>query len=798
MLLSMNWIRDFVDLSGIDLDDLIRKFTLGTAEVEEVFHPGEEIRQVVVGEILSVEEHPNSKKLHVLKVGAGDGEVFQVVCGAPNVRAGMKVPFCKLGGTAGGMTIEKRELAGVMSEGMCCSQKELGISDDHAGLWELPASAPVGADIKSLYEIDDTVFEVDNKSLTNRPDLWGHYGIAREMAALSHRPLRPFEKADLSAFESLPAIPVSIEDPELCYRYSALAVENITVPVSPVNMQIRLYRCGMRGINLLADLTNYLMLELGQPMHAFDYQRVSKIEVGHFEQETPFQTLDGKERLVSPETLMIKSGGVPVAVAGIMGGLESEIVDSTHSFLLESANFDAVSVRKSSQALGLRTDASMRYEKTLDPEMTLDAIARYVYLLTSIDPKVEVISSLSDSYVKHYPKREITFDKAYIDRMTGIDIPAEQMEKTLTDLGFGLQKEGELYRVEVPSFRATKDVTIKADILEEITRIYGYDNFSIETAKVALHPIAQTPLHRLDGQVKDLLVEGFGSHEVHTYLWNDGRRLQELGLPNEGVLHLTNSVSPDIDTLRMELIPALLCIALKNKGYQPSYSLFEIASVVPFLKEDSLAAEERHLGVLFEGRKGEEEQLLAKAKRVAASIDEHLLGAGFSYEVSAKEEARPWMHPYNAFRIQKEEKCVGSIALVHPSVAGNIEKKTAIAALELNLSALYETKGVFKAFEEPSRFPAITNDTTYIVPKDLSFGAFENVLRANPEENLVDSELVGIYENEATPDQKSVTIRLTFCSSERTLESEEVLLSVDRIREAMARELGAVVEGVSQ
>ncbi len=792
MFLSMNWIRDFVNLDGIDLDELIHKFTLGTAEVEGTEHVGRDIQNVVVGEILSCEPHPNSKKLHLLKVDGGD-RLYDVVCGAPNARVGIKVPLCKVGGSAGGMKIEAKPLAGYLSEGMCCSQKELGVSDDHSGLWELPADLTVGTDLKDIYEIEDTVFEVDNKSLTNRPDLWGHYGIAREIAALSGRKLQPMETAPLDVYKDLPEIPITIEDPELCYRYSGLAVRNIKTSVSPMNMQIRLYRCGMRGINLLADLTNYLMLEMGQPMHAFDYKRVNAIEVGHTDNPT-FVTLDGKERAIRPETLMIKSHGEPVAVAGIMGGLASEIVDDTDSLLLESANFDAVSVRKSSQMLGLRTDASMRYEKTLDPEMTSTAIARFLYLLQGIDANVEVISCLSDRYVKHYPERVITFDKAYVDRMTGIDISEERITKTLTDLGFGLSRDGEKLIVKVPSYRATKDVSIKADIIEEITRIYGYDNFEIKTAKVALHPMKFTPEHMLHRNVKDLMAYTFGGHEVHTYVWNDGKRLAELGLSNTGYLHLTNSVSPDIDTIRAEMIPSLLCVCLKNRGYAPSYSVFEIGSVITGIDEKNLGKEEKHLGCVLYGRKSDEGAMVAKAKEITESIGRLLRGVSFEYRRIEDKDAREWQHPYNAFAVSVGGKDIGTIAVVHPTVMQQIEKKAAAVALEINLDAIYPMKGEELKFDEPSRFPSSTNDITFIVGSEVPYSAFVKVIEDNPSPLMTDYSLIGIYKDAALTMKKSVTIRFTFSSKERTLEASEVQEAADELRRKMAA-IGAVTMG---
>ncbi|MBR5953426.1 MAG: phenylalanine--tRNA ligase subunit beta, partial [Pseudobutyrivibrio sp.] len=452
MFISMNWISDFVDLSGLDKMDLIAKFSLSTAEVEnDIFHKGEDLSGVVVAEIKSVEEHPESKKLHLLKVDAGDGKLTDVVCGAPNVRVGMKTAFAKVGAQIGDITIAPRPLAGFDSFGMCCSEKEIGISDNNDGIMDILEDVANGTDIKDLYEIDDIIFEVDNKSLTNRPDLWGHYGIAREFATIAKRPLKELPTIDLSQYDNLEKIDLKIED-ELCQRYSSIKVENVEKNVAPMNMRIRLYYCGMRGINLLTDLTNYLMLEMGQPMHAFDSRKVGKIRIKRFDKPFTFTTLDGVERNIDENTLMICNDNTPVAIAGIMGGLDSEIVDDTTTLTLESATFNAASIRKSAVRLAHRTDASARYEKSLDPEMTTVAIARFMKLLLEIDPGVKVVSALTDEYAFHYPKVALDFDKAFVDKYTGIQITNEHIVDTLTALGFGVTQDGDNFHVDVPSY----------------------------------------------------------------------------------------------------------------------------------------------------------------------------------------------------------------------------------------------------------------------------------------------------------------------------------------------------------
>ncbi len=509
MFLSMNWISDFVDFTGLDKLELIHKFSLSTAEVEnEILFKGSDLSGVVVAEIKSVENHPDSKKLHLLKVDTGENELTDVVCGAPNVRVGMKTAFAKVGAKIGEIEIAPRPLAGHMSYGMCCSEAELGISDDNSGIMDITDDVPNGADLKDIYEIDDIVFEVDNKSLTNRPDLWGHYGIAREFAALAGRELKPLGVEDLKAYDGLKKVDLKIEDP-LCYRYSCLQVENITKSVSPVNMRIRLFYCGMRGINLLADLTNYLMLEMGQPMHAFDSRKVEKIRIKRFDKPFTFKTLDEVERNIDENTLMICNGDQPVAIAGIMGGLDSEIVDDTTTLTLESATFDAASIRKSTVRLAHRTDASMRYEKSLDPELTVPAIARFLYLLKQYDGGVQVVSALTDEYAYKYDTVELSFDKAFVDRYTGIEIDNDTILKTLTSLGFKAELDGDNFDVVVPSWRATKDVTIKADIIEEITRIYGYDNFDVNTTRSPLYPVRMDVVKENEDKIKDILVKRY-------------------------------------------------------------------------------------------------------------------------------------------------------------------------------------------------------------------------------------------------------------------------------------------------
>ena len=779
MYISMNWIGDFVDLSGLDLEALIHRFTLSTAEVEDIYHKGDDLRDVVAGKILSMEKHPTSKKLHLLKVDAGD-KIYDVVCGAPNAREGIVVPFVKEGGMVSGQEITCATIAGCESHGMCCSEKELGISDDHSGLMELPADTPIGVDMTELYAIRDTVFEVDNKSLTNRPDLWGHYGIAREFAALTGRELKPLETVSLEAYDNLPPIQIDVQD-DLCFRYTGLKVRNIQKKVSPVDMRIRLYYCGSRGINLLADLTNYLMLEMGQPMHAFDCAKVDQIEVKRFDKPFSFTTLDGQERQVDENTLMICCKGEPVAIAGIMGGLDSEIADDTDSLLLESANFDAVSVRKSSTRLGLRTDASMRYEKTLDPEMCPTAIGRFLKLLLDIDPDAQVISRLTDVYRTRYPQISLCFDKAYVDRYTGIEIGNDQILQTLRALGFGADYDGQEFHVDVPSWRATKDVTIKADIIEEITRIYGYDNFQITTTHSALAPEKRSAGNKADNFAKDMLVERYHLHEVHSYIWFDAKKCKDLGLSVEENVKLLSPQSPDLETLRTNMGPTLLAFVNENKSFAPDFGLFEIGRVCEGLKEDGMCNERKKLGIALYSRTRSEKELYLELLEILTALGRNIKRAEFTFAHAAPKHQ--WQHPRNTAVVCYNGQELGWLCTLHPAVLSKLDKKGAAVCAQLDMDAFAAIPATDIAYREPSRFPGIDIDLSLVLPEGITYGQLAPAWAEFDQDTLTGVTLIDSFQQKGF---SSITLRFAFSSPERTLSKEEVQPWVDSILQKLA------------
>ena len=778
MFLSMNWISDFVDFSGLDKLDLIHRFSLSTAEVEnEIFFKGSELSGVVVAEIKSVEPHPESKKLHLLKVDAGEPELTDVVCGAPNVRVGMKTAFAKLGAQLGEITIAPRKLAGYTSCGMCCSEAELGISDDHSGIMEITDDIPNGTDLKSVYAIDDIIFEVDNKSLTNRPDLWGHYGIAREFAALAGRELKPLDSEELTQYDGLQKVDLKIEDP-LCQRYSCMQVENITRSISPVDMRIRLYYCGMRGINFLADLTNYLMLEMGQPMHAFDSRKVGKIRIKRFDKPFVFKTLDGVDRNIDENTLMICNDNTPVAIAGIMGGLDSEIVDDTTTLTLESATFDAASIRKSTVRLAHRTDASMRYEKSLDPELTVAAIARFIFLLKKYNPDAKVVSALTDEYAFHYPKVELKFDKAFVDRYTGIEIDNGTIVKTLNDLGFTAVNDGDSFDVVVPSWRATKDVTMKADIIEEITRIYGYDNFAVNTTRSPLYPVRTDAVKSDEDKLKDLLVKRFDLHEVHSYVWAYTDELKAIGIEVEPNIKLANATNPNIETIRRSLIPTQLCQVKSNLGYAPAFGIFEIGRAVEGVDENDLCVEKKNLAVTLFSKTEDVKTLYFKLRDILAVAADELKHKALSFEPA--KTSHSYEHPVNLNEVWLDGKKLGVIGIVHPTVGKKIDKKAAIVFAELDVDVFGSVENASICYDEPSKFPPIDFDISVVVPKGVLYKDMAARWADEGEGILKSVRVIDTYSTELL---ESMTLRFGFSSNERTLSSAEVQEVMDRIVE---------------
>ena len=771
MKISMNWINDYVDLSGVDKKELIAKFGLRTAEVEEVYELGTDIKGVIVAMIKEVSPHPKSNHLQKLKVDTGR-EVLDIVCGAPNVRPGMKVALATIGGSVKGMEIQKAVVAGEESYGMCCSKEELGFSEGDEGIWEVDQSIPLGTDIKQVYELDDTVFEVDNKSLTNRPDLWCHYGIAREISAILDRPLKPIVTENLQYYTQNGLIDVEV-NADNCYRYSTIKIGNVTKKVSPIGVQIRLFYCGMRAINLLADLTNYVMLDVGQPMHAFDGDRVKNIQVKELRNPIEFVTLDKETRTLPEKSMVICTNNEPVAIAGVMGGLDSEITDSTKNLLLESACFDSASVRKTAQHIGLRTEASARYEKSLDPELTTLAIARFVHILRSIDPQITIQSALTDVYNKKYPERIITTTMEFINRYVGITFKPEQVGKILTNLGFKLDYNGSILAIKVPSYRATKDVTLAVDIVEEIARMYGYDNIPQIPVQASLKPVEQKPEHIMEYDSEKLLAEKFGLNEVHTYLWNDEKTKKDLLLDTTGYVKVLNSTVKDNDEIRAEIVPALLKVMNDNKKYEKEIGVFEIGRVCTGLDKDNLCVEEKHLGIVLSSAEKTEKDLYFELKSMIESLVDTELKNILSFKIG--DAQTNLVHPKNNASILVGGKEIGYLGLLHPKSLQKIGKGINVAILEINFEKFASLKLEDKKLDVITKYQTNQLDLNFVVDENVLYQNIENVLKSYQTDLDYTFKLVDVYKDAVMlPNKKSMTFSFEISSKTHTLVGEEL------------------------
>lgn len=759
MLISCNKLKTHIkNANNIDWVKIWEIFTIRTAEVENVTIVGNTFDSVVVAEIKECINHPDSDHLHILKVDCGEEEWVQVVCGAPNVRVGLKTAYVKVGGHIDDLEIKARPLRGVLSSGMCCSGKELRISDNHDGIMELPETFEIGKNIKECLPIDDIIVEIDNKSLTNRPDLWGHFGIAREICAITNHELIPLEIEEIPNTQE--DLDIIIKNEELCYRYCGLKIENIENNQTPLDMQIFLYYVGMRSISLLVDLTNYLMLELGQPMHAFDGRIVKNIEVGLANDKDSYKTLDGVERTLTNEMLMIKNGDKYFGIAGVMGGLDSEILPDTTSIFLESATFHPGSVRRTAAKLGLRTEASARYEKSLDPNMADLSIKRFTHLLRKENKNLKITSNLTDVYPKKLVEEKICLDKKTLTTYMGKELQDELVLNILVSLGFQVEIEKEDYIITVPTFRATKDIKIKQDIIEEIARIYGLENFTPKPLKLDLTPIEHETVFTEEYDVKRLLATKFDASEVHSYIWYDTNLLNTLEIQKENVSLLGKENN---NILRDDLSLSLLNIVKENFKNRTSFKIFEIGTIIKNNQNHRilsiiLADEEKNIAKRYLDAKIMIQYLFKTLK----NIDTKLINNVNELEYYNKELGKT---------IYTNNSKIGELNVLNKNLTNKLSKKKCIITIDINFDQFVKLQKIDKISQEVSKYPSVDLDYTIITNKQTKYNDLEEVLNNFKKSIIQERKLISTYEDE---NEKKFTIRYIVGSDEKTLNGKEL------------------------
>ncbi len=754
MLISCNKLKTHIkDSKSIDWLKVWDTFTIRTAEVESVKEVGNTFDGVVVAEIKECVEHPDSDHMHVLQVDAGEKELVQVVCGAPNVRVGLKTAFIKVGGHIDNIEITARPLRGVVSNGMCCSGKELGISDDHSGILELPNDWENGRDIKRYLPIEDIIVEIDNKSLTNRPDLWGHYGIAREIAAITDHELIPLPIEEVKNNQK--DLAITIKNPELCYRYCGLKIENIQNNHTPLDMQIFLYYVGMRSISLLVDLTNYLMLELGQPMHAFDARVVKSIEVDTAKEGDTYTTLDGVERTLNKDTLMIKNGAKYFGIAGVMGGLDSEILPDTTSVFLESATFNAGSIRKTAVALGLRTEASARYEKSLDPNMTDVALKRLLYLLKHENPNLVIASNLTDVYPTKLEAGHITLHKDILATYMGRTLADDIVKNLLEKLGFTVEIKKDVYEVTVPTYRHTKDVAIEQDLIEEIARLYGFENFEAKPLKLELTIKEHENVWSQEYEIKHLLATKYDMHEVHSYIWYETSMLKELDLEKDGIKLLGKQEN---NILRDDLSLSLMNFVGRNLKNYHAFKIFEIGTI--FKNDDN-----KHvLSIIWADDEKNTEKVYNEAKSVTQYLFKILKNTDISF--MANKDVATYYEKALSKNILVNDMTIGKLDVLAQKYTNKLGKKKVIVTVQIDFDKYVTLAKKELLAQEVSKYPVVALDYTIIL-KDNKYQDLVDILANFKSKLILKQQLVGTYENK-------YTIRYTLGSDTRTLEQKEL------------------------
>ncbi|ASV73529.1 Phenylalanyl-tRNA synthetase beta chain [Thermogutta terrifontis] len=775
MKISLDWISDFVDIGDIPAEKLADRLTMCTAEVEDVQEIKRYVDGVLIGEVVSCTELPETRGLKLVQVQCGDRR-YQTVCGAPNVRTGMKAPFAPEGTRlAGGVVISLEEIYRFRSEGVLCSPAELGMSRWHEGLLECPDHLPSGTPLSQWIPPKDVLIEIDNKSLTHRPDLWGHYGFAREIAAIFRRPLRPLPVVDLSRYDDLPAYPLTIDDLENCPCYACLELKIRAAVPSPLVIQRRLHALGQRTFNLMVDLTNYIMWELGQPTHAFDGDKVHAIRVAPLGRPGTFVTLDGQERQLLPDDLLIWNEKEPVALAGIMGGLESEVTASTTKVLLESANFKASRIRRTSVRLDLRTEAAQRFEKGQPPVNVKVGTARLLKCLEESGEPFEVTSRFTVAGdLKEHP-RPLAIPWQTVDTMAGQTIPREEAVRILEDLGFVAKSEGDILQVGLPPHRSEKDLSIPADVVEEILRIYGYDRI---VPRLPEGPMAALPVNeslRKEHKARKILAGAHQFIEVQNYIWMDDVWLNEIGFAPAETLTLKNPPSATCRRLRTMLMPNLLALVRPNRSHRDAFRIFEIGRV--FFPDSPGGCRERtHLaGISFrQGARGDLEEHYRSIRGALEDLSAGLSEAPWRF-VPGRESPLPWQVPGYWCEIRAGESTLGSVGVLDPVLARTVALEGQVVWFEIDLDAVVGPVYPAVRYKALPIYPRSWQDFSLLWDMTRGFDSLETVLDGFTHPLVSEREFLYVYKGKGLPPgQASYTFRYWLAAPDHTLSGEEI------------------------
>ncbi|HZK18006.1 MAG TPA: phenylalanine--tRNA ligase subunit beta [Clostridia bacterium] len=803
MLISYKWLQDYVDVD-ISPEELAEKITQAGIEVEKVRYLGDNLEGVVTGQITAIGKHPNADKLSVTEVTIGDDDTLQIICGAQNIEVGQVVPVALVGAKLpGGMAIRKAKLRGIESSGMICSGKELGIDENmlspeqREGILVLPEGTPLNWDIKDVLGLDDAVLEAD---LTpNRGDCLSIIGVAREVAAILKKELRLPGSKDYDLYESIDdRVKIDIEDSELCRRYVARLVKNVKIVASPLWMQQRLRASGIRPINNIVDVTNFVMLEFGQPLHAFDYDTLTDhhIIVRRAKKGETIESLDGIKRNLDENMLVIADPAGPVAIAGVMGGLATEITEKSANVLIESAYFDPINTRKTAQRLGLHSEASTRFEKTIDLKGCPRAATRAAELICEISGG-ELVGGAVDNYPSPLIEKTIALRPGRVSYILGKEIPVVKIKEILTDLQFTVEERNDELLVKVPSFRP--DVSLEEDLIEEVARMYGYNNIPETLPFGNTTRGTRTGKQQFLAQVREILTSS-GLNEVITYTFGHPRVLDQIDLPENSplrnVVKIMNPLSEEQSVMRTLLFPELLKALQRNHNRQNlDMAIFEIGNVFypeagRRLPREKMTLSGAAMGVTPAGwNRPPADMDFYFMKGILGNLMEAVGVRGEHFEA---EEDNPSFHPGRTAVIKVGEREIGILGEIHPNVLENIELDARVIAFELDIEALLEITDTGRTFKILPRFPSVERDLAVVVSKEVLAGDVVSAIRQTGSEFMEKVDLFDVYTGKQVPDNcKSLAFSLKFQAEDRTLTDAEINKIMEGITELLEQRFKA-------
>ena len=808
MKVSLNWIKDYVDLpADMDLKRLAYDLTMSTVEVEDTIELAKQFDHMVVGRIKTIEQHPNADKLKVCKTDIG-GEVKDIVCGGSNLTEGMKVAvalpgaMCKWHGEGELVEIKKSKLRGVESYGMICGAVEIGLeslfpSTEEAHILDLSEfDAPAGTPLADALDLNDIILEIDNKSMTNRPDLWGHYGIAREIAALYDLPMKEFPHFDRNV-ENTSGFHVTVEDAERCPRMIGTQIENVCVKPAPYWMQVRIWKTGMRPINALVDITNYVMLATGQPSHAYDSDHIAgHIIVRRAKAGETLTLLNGKELPLSTDDLTIADDAGIVGLAGVMGGVKDSILPTTSKVILEIANFQAAGIRRTALRYDNRTEASARYEKAIDPERCDQALDLSMQLFHELYPDMQV-TGLADYYPVPLQKAEIDVPVSWLERRLGKTLTPEDITAKLAPLGFQLSFDGDNMHVVVPTWRSTGDVSIKADIMEEVARMYGYENFEAEPITTSFDGAINQLDKDLERKIKEYLSFRCGMQEIFTYPWMDELYVNAVLQSTDGILALSTPPSPAERFVRSSLLPNLCKAVVKNERYFDEFAIYETAQVfrdenytTPYDPREKLPSQRKHVAGAFVCGGKDVTTLFRKAKGVLEMMPRYTHMEGFTL----KQVEKPvWADNVVWLNVYLGEERIGDLALLSKKVSMECGiKNLNVMLFELDQDCLKPFRSRTNSFTHLPEYPMTEYDISVLLPGEVKWEDVAQTIRGVKSELFHGAHFVDEYRGKQVPDgKKSVTVRLAIGSKEKTLTSAEIEDVANGVINKLVKRFGA-------